>query len=112
MDRKEFLKIAGIGTAGVAFLPFINGSTLMAGIHEQEKKRLAEIALSVAKNAGASYADIRIGRYLNQFISSREQNVSGITNTESYGFGIRVIANGTWGFASSNQMDENEIKRV
>lgn len=112
MKRKDFLKIAGIGTAGVTFLPFINSNTLAAGLLDQEKKRLAEIALSAAKRAGASYADIRIGRYLNQFINSREQNITGITNTESFGFGIRVIANGTWGFASSNQVSENEIKRV
>ncbi|MEX0719590.1 MAG: TldD/PmbA family protein [Balneolaceae bacterium] len=112
MKRKEFLKIAGIGTAGVAFLPFINSETLAGGILGSEKKRLAEIALTAAKSAGASYADIRIGRYLNQYISSREQNITGITNTESFGFGIRVVANGTWGFASSNSLDETEIKRV
>ncbi|MEX0609721.1 MAG: TldD/PmbA family protein [Balneolaceae bacterium] len=112
MKRKDFLKITGIGTAGVAFLPFINSETLAAGILDSEKKRLAEIALASAKKAGASYADIRIGRYLNQFINSREQNISGITNTESFGFGIRVVANGTWGFASSNMVSESEVKRV
>jgi TldD protein len=112
MKRKDFLKIAGMGTAGVTFLPFISSNTLAAGLLDSEKKRLAEMSLTAAKSAGASYADIRIGRYLNQFINSREQNINGITNTESFGFGIRVIANGTWGFASSNQVTENEIRRV
>ncbi len=112
MNRKDFIKLAGIGTAGVIFLPFINGNTLAAGLSIETKRKLSEIALSTAKAAGASYADIRIGRYLNQFISSREQNISGITNTESYGFGIRVIVNGTWGFASSNQVNEASIKDV
>ena len=112
MDRKQFLKLAGIGSAGITFLPFINSETLAFGIPPNEKKKLAEIALSTAQAAGASYADIRIGRYLNQYISSREQNLNNITNTESFGFGIRVIANGTWGFASSNQVNETEIKRV
>lgn len=112
MKRKDFLKIAGIGTAGLTFLPFITGETLASGIADSEKKRLAEIALTAAKKAGASYADIRIGRYLNQFINSREEKITGITNTESYGFGIRVVANGTWGFASSNLVEENEIIRV
>src|SRR5690554_4405318 len=112
MNRKDFIKLAGIGTAGVIFLPFINGNTLAAGLSTDTKRKLSEIALSTAKAAGASYADIRIGRYLNQFISSREQNISGITNTESYGFGVRVIVNGTWGFASSNQVNEASIKDV
>lgn len=112
MDRKEFLRYAGIGTAGITLLPFINGELLASGFSVADKKKLADIALSTAQNAGASYADIRIGRYLNQFIRSREQNISGITNTESFGFGIRVIVNNTWGFASSNVVNELEIEKV
>lgn len=61
------------------------------------KKSLADVALNTAKSGGATYADVRIGRYLNQFISTRERRVQGITNTESFGVGIRVIAKGTWG---------------
>ena len=33
------------------------------------KKRLADIALNAARSKGASYADVRIGRYLNQFLT-------------------------------------------
>ncbi len=40
-----------------------------------QKKQLADIALNTAKSSGATYADIRIGRYLNQFISTRENKV-------------------------------------
>jgi len=61
-------------------------------------------ALNAARGRGATYADIRIGRYLNQFISCRDTKVQNITNTESYGCGIRVLANGTWGFASSSHV--------
>lgn len=112
MKRKDFLKYAGIGTAGVTLLPFINGDILAQGLLAIDRKKMADIALNTAKQAGASYADIRIGRYLNQFIRSREQNISGITNTESYGFGIRVIVNNTWGFASSNSVNEQEVIRA
>jgi TldD protein len=64
------------------------------------KKRLADAALNAAKSAGASYTDVRIGRYLNQFVTTREDKVQNIVNTESYGVGVRVIASGCWGFAS------------
>ncbi len=64
------------------------------------KKRLADAALNAAKSKGASYADIRIGRYLNQFVTTREDKVQNIVNTESYGVGVRVIADGCWGFAA------------
>jgi TldD protein len=63
-------------------------------------KRLADAALNAAKSRGASYADIRIGRYLNQFVTTREDKVQNIANTESYGVGVRVIADGCWGFAA------------
>jgi len=47
------------------------------------KKKLADIALNAAKAAGASYADARIGRYLNQFVTTRETRVDNIVNTVS-----------------------------
>lgn len=64
------------------------------------KKRLADAALLAAKAKGATYTDVRIGRYLRQFVITREDKVQNIVNTESYGVGVRVIANGCWGFAA------------
>ncbi len=55
---------------------------------------MADVALNAARSKGATYTDVRIGRYLNQFIITREDKVQNIVNTESYGMGIRVIANG------------------
>lgn len=76
------------------------------------KKRMADVALNTAKGLGASYADARIGRYLNQFVFTREDKVQNVTNTESFGIGIRVIANGTWGFASTNDVSEDGIMKA
>lgn len=73
---------------------------LEPGLDTAVKKRLADAGLNAATSRGASYADIRIGRYLNQFVNTREDKVESIVNTESYGVGIRVIVNGCWGFAS------------
>ena len=61
---------------------------------------MADAALNAAKSKGATYADVRIGRYLNQFVITRENKVQNIVNTESYGVGVRVIADGCWGFAA------------
>ncbi len=76
------------------------------------KKRLADVALNAAKAKGASYTDVRIGRYLNQFVVTREDKVENIVNTESYGVGIRVIANGAWGFASTDEVTNEGIARA
>ncbi|HKC62629.1 MAG TPA: DNA gyrase modulator, partial [Pyrinomonadaceae bacterium] len=75
-------------------------------------KDLAEVALNTAKQKGAAYADIRIARTLNNFVNTRERRVENVTNTESYGFGVRVLLDGAWGFAASNKMEKEEVARV
>src|SRR5713226_6623556 len=76
------------------------------------KKQLADIALNAARAKGASYADVRIGRYRNQFIITREDKVLNTVDTESYGIGIRVIAAGSWGFAATDKLDNDGIARA
>jgi TldD protein len=77
-----------------------------------QKKMLADVSLNTARSLGATYADVRIGRYLNQLVVTREEKIQNIVNTESFGAGIRVIANGTWGFASSNDVTADGIKKA
>ncbi len=84
---------------------------LHEAIDVAQKKQLADIALNAARSKGASYADVRIGRYLNQFIVTREKRVQNIVNTESFGVGIRVIANGAWGFAATNTVTKEDIAK-
>ena len=112
MKRKDFLKIAGIGMGGM-MIPLVGtrveAFSSLTGMSVSDKKALADTALNAAKMAGASYADIRIGRYLNQFIITREQQVQNAVNTESFGVGVRVIANGTWGFASTNNVTNEGV---
>ena len=65
---------------------------------------LANDALNAARGAGASYADVRIGRYRRQQIATRERQVTGVTDSESYGLGVRTLVNGCWGFAATSVM--------
>src|SRR6201990_90230 len=104
MKRRDFVQLAGLGV-GSMLLPFpmlgkavAPEALLEPSIDVASKKVLADAALNTAKSLGATYTDVRIGRYLNQFISTRENRVQNIVNTESFGLGVRVIANGTWGF--------------
>jgi TldD protein len=75
-------------------------------------KELAELALDTAKSKGASYADIRICRYRNQYIFGRDKRIETTADTEDAGFGIRAIVNGAWGFASSYRLEKEEIQRI
>ncbi len=118
MKRRDFLYLSGLG-AGAAML---QGVPVLGNLVSQEqaltpvdtalKKELADVALNTAKSQGASYADVRIGRYLNQSLATREKRVQSISNTESYGMGIRVIANGSWGFAALNNLDKDSIAKA
>ena len=72
-------------------------------------KRLADAALQAARSAGASYCDVRIGRYLSQGIITRERNVDNVTNRESAGVGVRVIVDGAWGFAATHRRTPEQV---
>ncbi len=61
-------------------------------------------ALDAARSAGASYADARVGRYRRQAIETRERRITGVSDGESYGLGVRVLVDGCWGFAATSVM--------
>ncbi|MCX2678984.1 TldD/PmbA family protein [Galbibacter sp. EGI 63066] len=118
MKRRDFVQMAGMG-AGAMMLPVsmfgnnISAEALLEpGLDPAAKKVLADVALNTARSLGATYADARIGRYLNQYVFTREDKVQNVVNTESFGIGIRVIANGTWGFASTNDVTQDGIKKT
>jgi TldD protein len=106
----------GIGATMVqsmsAFGNAISIEEALTPVDVQLKKKMADIALNAARAKGATYADVRIGRYLNQVIATRETQVQNISNRESYGLGVRVIANGSWGFAATDNLDNDSIARA
>ena len=116
MERRDFMRLAGMG-AGAAVVPIWGQQVPDFGgaitpIPTADKKVLADIALETSQSNGASYADVRIGRYLNQFISARDTKIQNVTSTESFGVGVRVIVNGTWGFAATNDVTIEGINKA
>ena len=115
MQRRDFLIVSG-AAAGALTLPkdllARPWSGSLTPIPTADKKALADAALNAARGAGASYADVRIGRYLRQTVSARERIVTGTMSTESFGVGVRVIANGTWGFAATNTVTPDGVAAV
>ncbi len=75
-------------------------------------RELTDRALNVAEVKGATYADIRIVRRENQGIVVKNGKVEGLSQDENQGFGVRVILNGAWGFASSSLLSLEEVERV
>src|SRR5579884_185421 len=86
-----------------------------------ELEKLADAALRRAKQLGASYCDIRINRYRDQEVGVRisrdpstgkDLEVPFSSDTGTFGFGVRVIADGAWGFAASPDVNADEIARI
>ncbi|GAA0670368.1 TldD/PmbA family protein [Sphingomonas insulae] len=90
----------------------IAAEELQSTIDVAVKKRLADAALNAAKSAGATYCDVRVGRYMRQFVITREANVQNVVNTESLGTGVRVIADGAWGFSATNDMTPEAVAKA
>ncbi|MDQ1473386.1 MAG: TldD protein [Bryobacterales bacterium] len=84
-------------------------------------EKLGAVALTEAKKLKATYADIRIVRLRDQRIGLRLSpdrgtgktlSVPNVGENASFGFGVRVIVNGAWGFASSPLVTKEEIARI
>ncbi len=113
MLRRDFLALAGVGAGGL-LLPAVFGRViaaeqLLSTLDTGFKKRLADAGLNAATAAGASYCDVRVGRYLRQFVMTREDKVQNVVSTESTGVGVRVVAGGAWGFAATNTLTEQGV---
>ena len=116
MQRRDFLALGGLGLGSLALPTFmgraIAAEELVSTLDVAMKKPLADAALQAATAAGASYCDVRIGRYLQQSLQTREDRVLNVVNTESTGAGVRVIADGAWGFAATNGLTTDAVAQA
>ncbi|USU10069.1 TldD/PmbA family protein [Sphingomonadaceae bacterium OTU29MARTA1] len=116
MHRRDFLAVTGLALGGGVVPSFLGraiaAEELQSTIDVAVKKRLADAALNAAKSAGATYCDVRVGRYMRQFVITREANVQNVVNTESLGTGVRVIADGAWGFSATNDMTPEAVAKA
>ncbi|CAE1132408.1 TldD protein [Xanthomonas arboricola] len=116
MQRRDFLALTGLTMGGLIvpayFGKAIAAEQLVTQLDVGRKKRLADAGLNAARQAGASYCDVRIGRYLRQFVITREDKVQNVVNTESIGAGVRVLVAGAWGFAATNVLTEQGVAKA
>ena len=116
MDRRRFLQHAGCAACAIgADHLLLRASGALAAeayakLDDAGRLKLADMALDLARRAGASYADIRIGRSEREFIFARERRIEELNTTLSVGFGVRALVDGSWGFAGSELVDEDEIR--
>ena len=75
-------------------------------------KAFTQECLDAAVAAGATYADVRVTDTRTQTLAVRDGVIEGVSEGSSFGFGVRVVADGAWGFASSSDVTSESAVRI
>lgn len=75
-------------------------------------KDLINLALDAVSALGVTYADVRLIRLETEQITVKNQRVEVLKRDEDAGIGIRVIAQGCWGFSATAKLDKKSIQRT
>ena len=75
-------------------------------------RRLADAALQRAKDFSVEHADFRLERIRTQDLSLRDAALQGASDHEQLGFAVRVVLDGTWGFASTDVLNKESAVRA
>src|ERR1700693_462253 len=73
-------------------------------------KYISDWALDIANQCGASYADVRLTDDRHRGLSTKNGKVGSASVAESFGLGVRVIADGAWGFAASDDLSRAAVE--
>jgi TldD protein len=66
-------------------------------------------SLDVARRRGATYADVRVMHLRQRDLTTKGGEVGTLGQSESIGLGIRVVVDGAWGFASTDQLTRDGV---
>jgi len=76
------------------------------------ERDLGRRALDTARSRGASYADVRVVRRETEDALVKNGRLDSVDRGDTFGFGVRAIAEGAWGFAASAVTTVAEADRV
>ena len=122
--RREFARTVGLGAIGLGLAPTLlyarQTTTPFPPVKDPRYRNWSDEALREAKRLGCTYADIRFTLNRSNGIAVRNGRLTTAGNIgfgqfgdeDTYGFGVRVIHSGVWGFASSPIVSPEEIKRI
>ena len=123
-SRRDFLKASAAVAAGsmVATYPLAASPSLIhtpyglldtpLAVDDPAIKALMQAALDVAKSSGASYADVRVNARRQQNVNTRDRIVTGVSDVDTYGLGVRTLVDGAWGFAATSVLTRDSVSNV
>ena len=75
-------------------------------------RALADAALHRARELGAEHADFRLERIRNQTLRLSDARLETAIDADDVGFAVRVVKDGTWGFAAGIDLTTDAAARV
>jgi TldD protein len=75
-----------------------------------EREALLSCLDDLKRHGDVEYADARFVENTSERIRVRDGRLETVDNSHARGVGVRVIANGAWGFASTNAFDAGRVK--
>ncbi len=129
-SRRDFLKASAAVAAGtLAAQSTLSASTLHApglitrvvprGVLDASTpfddpavKALMQVAIDTAKSGGASYADVRVAARRQQNVNTRDRIVQGVSDTDTFGLGVRTLVDGAWGFAATSILSTDSVADI
>ncbi len=103
VSRRDFVRQSSSAMAVLA-LPLSPSSGVVTPASRQAgdpfAKQLCMLALDAARAAGAQYADARVVHSRREAVRVHDDRVEPPEDMEDAGFGVRVLVDGTWGYAA------------
>ncbi|MDP6537283.1 MAG: TldD/PmbA family protein [Gammaproteobacteria bacterium] len=109
-SRRNFMRLASTSAASTALLA--NVKPVRAQSLTNFEKALLLYAIDVAMDAGADYADGRVIRTQFEAVGTREQRITQVQSTDSFGINVRVLVGGSWGFSATQLFDREAISAM
>lgn len=89
-----------------------NGAAALAHSSVLADEKFATQAIEAATRLGASYADARLVLWKRESVGVRDDHIRNVSRSDEYGLGLRVLADGAWGFAATNVIDKRNVDAI
>ncbi|MBU6366300.1 MAG: TldD/PmbA family protein [Gemmatimonadetes bacterium] len=117
-SRREFLRAGAAVAAGSLVVPRALAALPpgrpahardVPAVDDPAVTALMQAALDAATAGGAGYADVRVAARRQQTVNVRDRIVQGVSDTDTYGLGVRTLVDGAWGFAATSRLDRDSV---
>ena len=109
LSRRDFMRLSALAAASGLVLP---RRPVAAQSITSTESELLSLAMDVARGEGADYADGRVIRTQFEAVGAREQMITQVRSTDSYGINVRALVGGSWGFAATQIFTRDAVANI